>query len=268
MKKAGRVLAVSVFVIVLLAAAFLPGEAVWAYIRAMLCSASGVVTLLTYRFSGHADINDYKNYVPLNIYDPGFDGANAQIALQAEMTGEKLPQLGKYFEGQTEYAARLKALSWSGLWVWVLFIVAVIAVVKLVKKREQQGLRAVVPVCWMLSCIVAAPTVCAAMLHFTNRINASATFIVMEIAALAVFLGAFWKEEPRNEAVEEAKTETVNAVVQQKETAHPGRQQSKPEQITVTVDRSEETLTCPNCNRTQRSDRRICYNCGAIFEDQ
>lgn len=44
--------------------------------------------------------------------------------------------------------------------------------------------------------------------------------------------------------------------------------ENPPERITVVVDRSEETLSCPNCKRTQRSDRKACYNCGAVFEDE
>lgn len=52
------------------------------------------------------------------------------------------------------------------------------------------------------------------------------------------------------------------------EQSKQAERENPPERIKVVVDRSEETLTCPNCKRAQRSDRKSCYNCGAIFEDE
>ena len=51
------------------------------------------------------------------------------------------------------------------------------------------------------------------------------------------------------------------------EQSKQAERENPPERIVVSVDRSEETLACPNCNRVQRSDRKFCYNCGVAFED-
>lgn len=36
----------------------------------------------------------------------------------------------------------------------------------------------------------------------------------------------------------------------------------------VTVERTADNLTCPACGFTQRSNRKICYNCEAVFQEE
>ena len=88
-----------------------------------------------------------------------------------------------------------------------------------------------------------------------------------------------WDEHKESKVIEKPVAPLVARQEQEKyakreEEARMKWEQSKqaemenpPERVVVSVDRSEETLACPNCNRVQRSDRKFCYNCGAVFED-
>lgn len=114
---------------------------------------------------------------------------------------------------------------------------------------------------------------------------AKGDLLMCQIATFALpLLYALWAVFTRQRVKAEiAASEQEETVIRQEQERYAKREeearikweQSKqaerenpPERIKVVVDRSEETLNCPNCKRAQRSDRKSCYNCGAIFEDQ
>ena len=48
---------------------------------------------------------------------------------------------------------------------------------------------------------------------------------------------------------------------------NPEKNNADNDQRVVYVDRSKREMQCPYCNKIQKADRNLCYNCGALFVD-
>lgn len=181
----------------LVSSVFLTGGAVWRCVAAMLRAFLGVFVLLAYKLSGHSNPSDYRDFVPLDIYDSKFEGADTLLVMEAGLSGRPAPMT---WDGG--YKDLIAKASWSSLWVWILLIVVIFAMCKLYQKRKKQDMNAISPVCLMLSLVAAAPVLCALMLRVFGVIHTAGVFIVAEIAALLVFLVA-WSKEPSGITQEE-----------------------------------------------------------------
>ncbi len=178
--------------LLLLASIIIPGGGVWLNIAGMLESVAGVSVLISYNLSPQSRVYDLDNYVPLNVFDERFGGANKQIATKAGLTGEPMLDVGPYYEGYTEYRDTLSELCWTSFIFWVLFILVFIAMYLMLKKR---GLGAFVPAVVMLGCIFAAPLLCVGTLVVFNTINAGGVYITTELTALIIFLCGYFRTE-------------------------------------------------------------------------
>lgn len=72
-----------VFGVACMASILIGGKVIWMNIGGLLSAVLGLFTLLGYSLSPTSDPANIRTYVPLNIFDPSFDGAHTVLATQS-----------------------------------------------------------------------------------------------------------------------------------------------------------------------------------------
>lgn len=180
------------------ASILLGGRAVWMNMGGLLTAVFGLFTLMGYGMSPTSDPANIRTYVPLNIFDPSFDGAHTVLATQSaapEINDEFLYGIGPEYR---RYVESVKAVCWNSLAVWVLLITLIVLSVMLLKRRKDA--LAHIPVLWAWTFVALVPALYRLMLWAVGTMDSAITFYLMAGCAFAALaMGWNVKQTPEGE---------------------------------------------------------------------
>lgn len=261
-ERAYSAFAIALFCLLLIMSIFLPGKGVWMNIYGMIISVFGLIVLLAYGLSGNSNPRDLGNYVPLNVYDKKFRGAHMQIATRSGLTNQTYPDPSNYKE-YSNFEDIITDMSWASFCFWIFLILLVVAIHKLIQKRQQQEISATLPVFSMMSLIAAAPLVCLFTLQTANFINAAGTFIILEILALLVFWGAWSKEIPQKQ--EDVCTSALSYNTEALGEPNLAEESTITTEVPLISANEPQIRFCRKCGSKVAEGSKFCNNCGTAI---
>lgn len=204
-----------VFGVACMASILIGGKVIWMNIGGLLSAVLGLFTLLGYSLSPTSDPANIRTYVPLNIFDPSFDGAHTVLATQSaapEITDEFLYGIGPEYR---RYSEAVKTVCWTSLAVWAFLALMVVLSVLLVKRRPNTSAQAPILLAWSFLAMV--PAMCRIMLWGIHSFDSAVTFFVLGGCSLAVFAMA-WNKKGDSDSEQDGQHSTPEAQEQESET--------------------------------------------------
>lgn len=177
----------AVFGGVCLLAVFIVHRAVWMNIWGLLTAVVGIFPIIGYTLSPTSDPTHLSTYEPLNVFESWFNGARMEMVTRDVLTGTDVSSLTD-FSDYFRYEKEIRAVCWSSLTVWLLFVLLILFSVKLAKRRRKKHVSVTVPILIGWTFLMLVPYICTVTVETAGSINAAHTFYAMSLCALTFFL--------------------------------------------------------------------------------